>query len=346
MAKYGEGDKRWIVEERPDGTNVHNWHWAEKDCLEWSRKRLGELLEDIPILTGEGGLWIKTMKLDSVTGEAYVNIRKGKIIPGYELKVKVSWEGEAKDGSGNSLGKVESKVELPYLSDENADEDPELRVTSTDDSLLAKRLKEAFLAKGKPIVLAKVKEYVNHMTAGGPAKDELQQKGTKLQADCRTNSTKSSFQEKVAPAPPPKIRGGLKTIALTEKFHCRPSDLYSMFLDGKTWKIFTQSRAEISPEVGGRFTIFDGAVEGVFLKLEDNRMIVQKWRFANWKDGQYSNVCLSFEEPEAGVTVVKLTQTDVPEEDRYGNETVIENTTKGWKELIFHKIRAVFGYGL
>lgn len=27
MAKYGEGDARWIVEERKDGTNVNNWHW-------------------------------------------------------------------------------------------------------------------------------------------------------------------------------------------------------------------------------------------------------------------------------------------------------------------------------
>ena len=27
MAKWGEGDPRWIVEERPDGTNVNNWHW-------------------------------------------------------------------------------------------------------------------------------------------------------------------------------------------------------------------------------------------------------------------------------------------------------------------------------
>ncbi|CDY08461.1 BnaA05g26970D [Brassica napus] len=35
MAKFGEGDKRWIVEDRPDGTNVHNWHWAETNCLEW-----------------------------------------------------------------------------------------------------------------------------------------------------------------------------------------------------------------------------------------------------------------------------------------------------------------------
>lgn len=28
MAKWGEGDPRWIVEERPDATNVNNWHWS------------------------------------------------------------------------------------------------------------------------------------------------------------------------------------------------------------------------------------------------------------------------------------------------------------------------------
>ena len=37
MAKLGEGDQRWIVEERKDGANVHGWHWAEKDCKEWTR---------------------------------------------------------------------------------------------------------------------------------------------------------------------------------------------------------------------------------------------------------------------------------------------------------------------
>lgn len=29
MAKWGEGDPRWIVEDRPDATNVNNWHWYD-----------------------------------------------------------------------------------------------------------------------------------------------------------------------------------------------------------------------------------------------------------------------------------------------------------------------------
>ena len=40
MAKWGEGDPRWIVEERPDATNVNNWHWTEKNADNWSKKKI------------------------------------------------------------------------------------------------------------------------------------------------------------------------------------------------------------------------------------------------------------------------------------------------------------------
>jgi len=40
MAKWGEGDPRWIVEERPDATNVNNWHWTEKNADAWSKNKI------------------------------------------------------------------------------------------------------------------------------------------------------------------------------------------------------------------------------------------------------------------------------------------------------------------
>ncbi|KAG6596245.1 Activator of 90 kDa heat shock protein ATPase-like 1, partial [Cucurbita argyrosperma subsp. sororia] len=220
MAKFGEGDKRWIVEERPDGTNVHNWHWAETDCLEWSRNVLSKLLSDLLLLDDEGGLFIKIKKVDKVDGEAYVNIRKGKIIPGF------------------------------------------------------------------------------------------------------------------------------KTITMTEKFSCRANILFEILMDDNRWKGFTQSNAKISKEVGGEISIFDGSVTGKNLELEEGKLIVQQWRFGSWPDGIHSTVKLTLEEPEPGVTIVKLIHSDVPEEDRYGNATVVENTERGWRDLIFNKIKAVFGFGI
>ncbi|KAH0971912.1 hypothetical protein GBA52_024068 [Prunus armeniaca] len=176
MAKYGEGDKRWIVEDRPDGANVHNWHWAETDCLGWSRDLLTKLLNNLTVLDGEGNIHLKTKTVDKVDGEAYVNIRKGKIIPGYEISLSLSWEGEAKDADGKSLLKVDGVVEIPYIADENADEDPEVKISVKDEGPIGKRLKEAMLAKGKPLILEKVRVYVESIAKGGPVKDEVEAK--------------------------------------------------------------------------------------------------------------------------------------------------------------------------
>ncbi|XP_047115497.1 activator of 90 kDa heat shock protein ATPase homolog 1-like isoform X1 [Schistocerca piceifrons] len=49
MAKWGEGDTRWIVEQRADATNVNNWHWTEKNARQWSINKLQELLTGLKI---------------------------------------------------------------------------------------------------------------------------------------------------------------------------------------------------------------------------------------------------------------------------------------------------------
>lgn len=356
MAKYGEGDKRWIVEERADGTNVHNWHWAERDCLEWSRARLSSLLAGLTVLDGEGGLTLRTVALDKLDGEAYVNIRKGKVIPGYELSLTLSWEAEAAASESGVL-KVAGAAEVPYLADENADEDPELRVTVRgDETPLAKRAKDAFLARGKPLVLEKIREFVAAMAKGGPAKDELESKKTlpaKVAAAAAPGAAPAKKEEVVAPAPAAekkkakgKDKEGFKTIEMTEKFYCRAKDIYEILMDENRWKGFTQSNARISREVGGEFSLFDGSITGVNEELQEGKLIAQKWRFGSWPDGLYSSVRLTFDEPESGVTIIKLKQTDVPEEDKYGNSTVVENTERGWRELIFQRIRGVFGFGI
>lgn len=351
MAKYGEGDKRWIVEDRPDGANVHNWHWAETDCLEWSRSLLTKLLSNITVLEGESNLFIKTKTIEKLDGEAYVNVRKGKIIPGYEISLTLSWEGEATDSDGKSILKVDGTVEVPYISDENADEDPELRVTVKDEGPIGKELKNAFMTKGKPLVLEKIRVYVQTMAKGGPAKDELEVKKPASNTNKAGNKSVSAGADKNATPATKKeaskdVKKGFKTITMAEKFSCRARDMYEILMDENRWKGFTQSNATISKDVGGEFSIFDGSVTGTNVQLEEGKLIVQRWRFGSWSDGVYSTVRITLEEPEPGVTVVKLSQTNVPEEDRYGNATVVENTERGWRDLIFHKIRAVFGFGI
>lgn len=268
------------------------------------------------------------------------------------MNLTVSWEGEAKDSEGKSLLKVNGTVEIPYISDENADEDPEIRVTVEDEGPIGKRIKDAMFSKGKGLILEKVRVWVQSMAKGGPVKEELDTKKPLPQplkqnhAPTATVVKSDSVKKEGVVEKKKESKKGRKNIVLTEKFSCRAKDLYEILMDENRWKGFTQSNAKISKEVGGEFSIFDGSVTGSNLELQEAKLIVQRWRFGSWTDGVQSQVKLVFEEPEPGVTIVKLTHTDVPEEDRYGNATVVENTERGWREHIFQRIRAVFGFGI
>ena len=93
MAKWGEGDPRWIVEERQDATNVNNWHWAEKNADAWSRQKLRDLFAGKQF-SESGVAHITIDGLESCEGEARVNNRKGKIIVFFEWNVVLTFRGQ------------------------------------------------------------------------------------------------------------------------------------------------------------------------------------------------------------------------------------------------------------
>ena len=64
------------------------------------------------------------------------------------------------DSKGKSLQKVDRLIKIPYISKENADEDPKIRVSVKDEELIGKKMREAMLAKEKPIRLENVRLYV------------------------------------------------------------------------------------------------------------------------------------------------------------------------------------------
>lgn len=155
MAKWGEGDPRWIVEERPDATNVNNWHWydlflhfssmwniytchvfrqmwftdglsfsrTEKNACQWSDDKLRELLKGLKIENEDASCEITDM--EKLEGEAVVNNRKGKLIFFYEWDIVLKWKGSMNDNDEE----VEGKINIPNLSEEN-------KVDELDVSLL------------------------------------------------------------------------------------------------------------------------------------------------------------------------------------------------------------------
>ena len=102
MAKVGEGDERWIVKEREDGTNVNGWHWKETNLTGWSQSRLKELLG--PVVAFEDGTgYAKVTEVEKIEGDVTVQSRKQKKFPLYELELTLKWEGQLFDAEARRL---------------------------------------------------------------------------------------------------------------------------------------------------------------------------------------------------------------------------------------------------
>jgi hypothetical protein len=98
----------------------------------------------------------------SLTGEAYVNRRKGKIICGYELELKMKYEGvvDGVDVSGN--------VHFPYIADENVGEEPECVVLASGNAAADEKAKRTIRTHLFPKFFQAVALFEKELAAGGP----------------------------------------------------------------------------------------------------------------------------------------------------------------------------------
>jgi len=92
-----------------------------------------------------------------------------------------------------------------------------------------------------------------------------------------------------APAAAPKPKG-ITTTTLTEdiEFTATAKDLYDVFVQPDKLAVWTRSKPQIDPKVGGKFVLFSGNVKGEFLVLEEGKKIEQTWRLPQWPEGTFT----------------------------------------------------------
>ncbi|KAG7673402.1 hypothetical protein Ndes2526B_g03152 [Nannochloris sp. 'desiccata'] len=353
MAKWGEGDARWQVKDLGDsGKNVNGWHWTEFNALPWSTDRLKELLCSMVLVEDKDGAVIKITEEDiKLTGECVINQRKGKIIPAYELDLSLKWKGtdaENNEGSGD--------IKVPYISEENHDEDPEVQISVTSGNGPAEKMRTLIVNHGRPLIYKAIGIFVNELSVGGPLKPGSESaaaaEAAAVAAAGATAEAKgvapSAEVKAAAPTTAPaaaKKKGASRSIEITENYYASCKDLYECFTDTNRVRAFTGSPAEINATPGGSFSMFGGSIEGTFRELIPHSSIDMDWRFSSWPDGATSRVVISFEEKEKGSVTLHLKQTGIPDSDRYGNHDVLNMTQAGWKQQVLLRIRQVFGFG-
>ncbi|XP_051510942.1 activator of 90 kDa heat shock protein ATPase homolog 1a [Myxocyprinus asiaticus] len=334
MAKWGEGDPRWIVEERADATNVNNWHWTERDVTSWSQDVINSLLLGIRVEGEEGSC--EVTDVSNIDGEASINNRKGKLIFFYEWNVKASWIGTNKMGI-----KYKGTVEIPNLSDENDMDDLDICVTLCKDQprtpltdLMRKEgVKKIRMALGNYVKHLK-KEFSQGMIL--PTANGLDKQNQETQAKVKLEKTQIGSST-AANAPSTGVKIPTVTFSLKETFLTSPEELYRVFLNQDMVQAFTHLAAFVDGCLGGKFRLLEGNVHGQFAELIPDKKIVMKWRFSNWPTGHASTVTLNFVD-RSNETELTMEAKGVPnnEEDRM---------KEGWQRYYFDAIKQTFGYG-
>lgn len=115
-----------------------------------------------------------------------------------------------------------------------------------------------------------------------------------------------------------------------------PERIYAAWMDAAGHSEMTGGGAEVDPRVGGRFTAWDGYIEGTTLELEPTRRIVQAWRSADFPEDAPDSRLEVLLHPEAGGTLVELVHSDIP--DGQG-----PNYAQGWEDFYFTPMRAWAG---
>ncbi len=124
-----------------------------------------------------------------------------------------------------------------------------------------------------------------------------------------------------------------KSIEQSVIIKASPHEVYEAFIDSKKHSKFTESKAIISREIGGKFSIFEGDLEGKNIELVQDVKIVQSWRSneESWPKTHYSTITIELE-PVANGTLLKFTQTEVP-------ITSYESVKDGWNEYYWEPLK-------
>ncbi|XP_011179534.2 activator of 90 kDa heat shock protein ATPase homolog 1 [Zeugodacus cucurbitae] len=347
MAKWGEGDPRWIVEERPDATNVNNWHWTEKNATPWSKDRLTQLFKGLKI--DKDGIECTVDNVDDCTGEATVNNRKGKLIFFYEWKLVLKWTGKLLN---NSKLEHKGKITIPNLSEENDLDDIEITITIDESNDESENLKQFMYNIGRDVVRKQVALYIKELkeeysknlilpkkgeenTAVAP---KVKQAGSSIAAEANLLNSANNVKASDKSGNNVGCKLDVRTLKMAVEFNCSANDLYNALTREDMLTAFTRAPVKVSATRGGEFVLYGGNVLGKFEELVPEKKIKQTWRLKNWPSGHYSQVVIDLDETKSN-TQLKLTQTGIPASEYDAMPT-------NWHRYYWESMKQTFGFGL
>jgi activator of HSP90 ATPase len=326
MAKIGEGDPRWVVREREDGTNVNGWHWSgERDVSAWADMRLRELIGPISSTHSQ------VTKVNKVEGDANLYTRKAALKVVYDLRVSGEWASTPEGTKGKFLFEL-------------FDDEPDVTATMESSSSSSHGAKSDFETVCIPKIRAACKTFIAELMAGANLsatdKEKLEMPTPALKrltehavSDYKRTPGVDAFSSDVQ-----RRENAGKPHEIIDAFRCSAKDLYDAITDRPRLEAVTRAKALSETRPGGMWEVLGGLARGKYVRLEPDSLVVMDWRMKSWDDSDPDCRAELHFTQEDGRTVLKIAIHGLPDSRKSSVEGF-------WRIQILQAVKVVFGYG-
>ncbi|KAG4304969.1 hypothetical protein PORY_001644 [Pneumocystis oryctolagi] len=320
--------------------NPGNWHWTSKDCRPWTKSYFSK---ELIVSAKKNGVSASITKLTECTGDVDVSMRKGKIITIFDLKIVLEFNGKLANGAD-----VSGTITIPEVAYDTDEYVFEIEVFSeTKENCIIKtfirselvpEIKKRLLRLGEVLIETHGKDVLLSVDKGltpKPSEPIVDHEAPRNGIDGVDSANNAKLgSKKVGKC------SIINTVSISDniEFQAPVSELYTTFIDPHRLKAWTRSLPIIDPQVEGRFSLFGGNVQGVFLELVESKKIVQKWRLETWPKDHYAELSLIFDQNMAG-TVLRMKMDHVPVDQ----EEVVKSN---FQEYYVKPIKTTFGCAL
>ncbi|KAK9450122.1 activator of Hsp90 ATPase [Limtongia smithiae] len=319
--------------------NPNNWHWVDKNCLDWAKTYFDEHL--VGVSASSGGSTAEITQVASLTGDVDVNQRKGKVISLFDVKLVLNYSGTV--GSENVAG----TITVPEVAYDTEPDEYVFEVAITAEtremqpmrelirSLLVPKLRTLLSKFGPDLIETHGKDIQHPVTENESRFTSSNQRAGTAAGGTVVSSSSLSATAKAASNSPAY---NTTTLRLDPVFNTTAAELYTTFVDPGRVAAWTRSQpVKFTASEGGEYAMFGGNVSGKFVKLVKDKKIEMTWRLKDWKPEHFADLEIVFDQGQ-GETRAIVTWSGVP----IGQEDI---TRQNFEEYYVKSIKLTFGFG-
>ncbi|KAJ1957694.1 Co-chaperone, partial [Dispira parvispora] len=226
--------------------NVNNWHWTEKNCINWSKDYFKTNLANVSVT--KNGITVQTGQVTEVNGDVDLNQRKGKVITIFDVSIKLDWSGSDAQGE-----EATGTIYIPEVAHDTEEDEYVFDITVASENAAKRAIKEVVRKDLVPLLRKKLCSfqgdlveahrkdvYIEPEKLGSPTPPRLGHTGAKMTSVSSSTAT-----------PVVKNVGNTTTISDTIEFVTSAAELYLTLTDPGRVAAWTRAPPQLEPKVGG-----------------------------------------------------------------------------------------------